>query len=113
MEDLFGERLRVLLAQKNIKQKDLQGSLQVKGKQTVSNWVNNHNMPSAQDLLRIAHFFDVTTDFLLTGKKPYVLPESKKIVSIGEWGEFQTWKIEKLEQQNESLKNNQTVPHPA
>ncbi|MBO5072773.1 MAG: helix-turn-helix transcriptional regulator [Eubacterium sp.] len=34
-------------------------------KQTISNWENNNVPPSIDTLIRIANFFDVSTDYLL------------------------------------------------
>lgn len=38
---------------------------------TVSDWINKGNSPKVEHLCRIAEFFDVSLDFLITGKEKY------------------------------------------
>lgn len=39
-------------------------------KQSVSNWENDNIMPSVEMLVKIAEFFDVSTDYLLDRNDP-------------------------------------------
>lgn len=60
----FGDRLRYLIERREIKQKDLAPLLNI-GKSTLSGYVNNDRMPDMLQIVRIAEFFGVTTDYLL------------------------------------------------
>lgn len=105
----FGDRLRIAIAKKKIKQTELQELLGLKGKQTVSNWVNNYSKPSADDLLKLANALEVSTDWLLTGKSGYNHNENEVSITNEEYQEYQKLKIEKLKLENEGLKNHKNV----
>lgn len=109
----FGDRLRIAIARKKIKQTELQELLGLRGKQTVSNWVNNYSKPSADDLLRLANTLEVSTDWLLTGKSSYSHNENEISITNEEYQEYQKLKIEKLKSENDRLKNNLTVSEQA
>ena len=59
---MLSENIRNL--RKNISQVDLASSLGVT-KQCVSNWENDNILPSIEMLVKIAKFFNVSTDYLL------------------------------------------------
>lgn len=61
---MFGEIIKVLRLSYNLSQVQLAGELNV-SKQTISNWENNNILPSIEMLIKIAHFFSVSTDYLL------------------------------------------------
>jgi len=61
---LFGDNLRELRKKKNISQETI-GKLCGVAKNTVSNWENNINKPDIELVKIIAHFFGVSTDYLL------------------------------------------------
>lgn len=61
---MFGERINILRNAYRLSQKELAESLHV-SKQTVSNWENDNIAPSVEMLLKIAKFFNVSTDYLL------------------------------------------------
>ncbi len=61
---MLGDRIRELRNSHHLSQVDLAKQLHV-SKQTISNWENNNVPPSIDTLLRIAIFFDVSTDYLL------------------------------------------------
>lgn len=61
---MFGDTIKTLRLSNNLSQVRLANELSV-SKQTVSNWENNNILPSIDMLLKIAHFFSVSTDFLL------------------------------------------------
>lgn len=61
---MLGDRIRELRNSHQLSQVDLAKQLHV-SKQTISNWENNNVPPSIDTLMRIATFFDVSTDYLL------------------------------------------------
>lgn len=61
---MLNERIRQLRIARGINQVDLAKALSVT-KQTVSNWENDNIQPSIEMLVKIAAFFNVTTDYML------------------------------------------------
>lgn len=61
---MFGDRLQNLRRTCRLSQAMLAAKLGVT-KQAVSNWENNNAIPSVDMLVKITHFFSVSTDFLL------------------------------------------------
>lgn len=61
---MLSENIRNLRNIFNISQVDLASSLGVT-KQCVSNWENDNILPSIEMLVKIAKFFNVSTDYLL------------------------------------------------
>lgn len=61
---MLGDRIRELRNSRSLSQVGLAKQLHV-SKQTISNWENNNVPPSIDTLIRIANFFDVSTDYLL------------------------------------------------
>lgn len=61
---MFGDIIKNLRLPRNLSQVQLASELNV-SKQTVSNWENNNILPSIEMLIKISHFFSVSTDFLL------------------------------------------------
>ena len=61
---MLSENIRNLREMFNISQVDLASSLGVT-KQYVSNWENDNILPSIEMLVKIAKFFNVSTDYLL------------------------------------------------
>ena len=57
---MFGEMLK----SRNLNQVQLAAQLNVT-KQTISNWENNNILPSIDMLVKISHYFSVSTDYLL------------------------------------------------
>ena len=91
---MFATQLKLLRQSKEMNQVQLASKLGVT-KQTVCNWENDNIMPSVELLIRIADFFNVSTDYLLgryqpeygdillldvTGLKPRQLEHIKQIV---------------------------------
>ncbi|MGU9539214.1 helix-turn-helix domain-containing protein [Clostridium tepidum] len=60
----FGERLRIVLEQKDIQGKELAKILNVEPP-TVSNWLNGNRFPKDDMLIQIADYFNVSVDYLL------------------------------------------------
>ena len=63
---MIGEQLRTLRTANKMTQKELAGELSV-AFQTISNWENNSIDPSVSMILRIAEYFNCSTDYLLKG----------------------------------------------
>ncbi len=61
---MLSERIREQRMLRHISQVDLAKALNVT-KQSVSNWENDNILPSIDILVRIARFFDVSTDYML------------------------------------------------
>lgn len=61
---IIGNRINTLLAQQEKKQKDLAQFLGVKDNM-VSYWAGGSRVPTTEQIIRIAQFFDVSTDYLL------------------------------------------------
>lgn len=61
---MFGDVIKELRLSHNLNQVQLANELSV-SKQTISNWENNNILPSIEMLVKISHFFSVSTDFLL------------------------------------------------
>ena len=61
---MFAIRIKNLRQSRELNQVQLAEKLGVK-KQSVSNWENDNIMPSIDMLIKIADFFDVSTDYLL------------------------------------------------
>ena len=62
---MFNERLRNLRKSRGISRVELAKCLGVT-KQSVSNWENDNIQPSIEMLVKIAMFFNVTSDYLLS-----------------------------------------------
>ena len=60
----FGENLKLLRLENNIGQVELAKNLGV-SKGIISLWENGKREPTISYVIRIAKFFDVTTDYLL------------------------------------------------
>lgn len=62
-----GQRITYLRNRKNMSQHDLSRALNV-SPSTIGMWERDQRAIKDDDLINIATFFDVTTDYLLTGK---------------------------------------------
>ncbi len=60
----FGERLRIVLEEKELQGKELAEKLNVEPP-TVSNWLNGNRFPKDDMLIKIADFFNCSVDYLL------------------------------------------------
>lgn len=64
MKNKFGERLNELLINNNLSQR--QFALKLGFSSTiVSNWIKGKYQPTADNILLVAEFFDVSTDYIL------------------------------------------------
>ncbi|GAA0735519.1 helix-turn-helix transcriptional regulator [Clostridium oceanicum] len=60
----FGERLRSLRQEKEYSIRKLAELLNF-GKTTIANWEKDNRFPDRETILKLANFFNVTTDYLL------------------------------------------------
>lgn len=60
----LNENIKQLRQSRNLSQVELARALGVT-KQSISNWENNNIQPSIDMLIHLAHFFSVSTDFML------------------------------------------------
>lgn len=64
MSLLFGQKLKELRLEKGLTQFSLSKDFGV-SKMTISAWENDKQEPSIDDIIKLARYFDVTTDELL------------------------------------------------
>ncbi len=62
----IGSKIKALRKQQHLTQKKLAEHLHVFGKSTISNYENGYSQPDYEILVRIADFFDVSVDYLLS-----------------------------------------------
>lgn len=62
--DKFYMRLKELRIERGLMQSELASQLTV-NQRTISNWENNVREPNIDMIIKIAQFFDVSTDYLL------------------------------------------------
>ena len=61
---MFCDRLKQIRKTENVTQEDLGKYLDV-GATTISNWENNVSQPSIEQIVKIAKYFNVSTDYLM------------------------------------------------
>lgn len=61
---MLGEKIKVLRTSRGLNQIELANGIGVT-KQCVSNWENDNIMPSIEMLVKLAIYFNVSTDYLL------------------------------------------------
>lgn len=80
--DYFSVRVRQLRQQKGISMDDLAKALDVK-KSRISMWENNGTLPRADVLIKLANYFEVTTDYLIGNDTLTVHdPENNRLNSL-------------------------------
>lgn len=67
----IGEKLFELRKSKNLSQEDVADKLNVT-RQTVSKWETNQSTPDFDKIVPLCELFEITTEELLTGKKPEI-----------------------------------------
>ena len=60
-----GERIKRLRLTNNVSQQELSADLGYKTYTTVSKWESDSSLPPGKELIKLANYFDVTTDYLL------------------------------------------------
>ena len=78
---MFGEMLKMMRKSRNLNQVQLAAQLNVT-KQTISNWENNNILPSIDMLVKISHYFSVSTDYLLDLDNRFYLEVSGLTVEL-------------------------------
>ena len=76
----FGENLKNLRKGRGMTQSELGGKIGL-SKAVISKYETGLGYPSFDVLIRIAKFFGVTTDYLLTGR-PIALPDQKAVTRL-------------------------------
>ncbi len=64
----LGERIYKLRTEKNLSQGDLADALEV-SRQSISKWETNASVPELDKLVKLSEVFDVSLDYLITGKR--------------------------------------------
>lgn len=64
MHKTFGKKLKELRQEKSLRQVDLSLTMSV-SKTTICQWETSKQEPSLEDLVKLARFFNVSTDYLL------------------------------------------------
>lgn len=65
MDNLLGERVKVLREENKITQKELADKLGLKSYTTITKWEKGDNLPRGKELKELAELFNVTSDWLL------------------------------------------------
>lgn len=69
MEIKLAERLKELMQEKGVNQKQLSEKIGIK-QGRISKWLSGENYPSLENLWKLADYFDVSLD-ILTGRTEY------------------------------------------
>lgn len=70
MKNKFAERLKTLISEKEISQKILAENTQLSDA-IISRWIKGKRQPTADNIITIADYFDVTADYLLGRTEEY------------------------------------------
>lgn len=79
MENMIGSKIRELRCSRNLTQEQLAQNLNITA-QSISKWENGIGMPDISQVVPIAHFFDVSTDYLFGIEENTITDEIKKII---------------------------------
>lgn len=75
--------LKYLLRQRNVKISELARATKVPP-QTISNWIYSSSSPkNLKHLISVANFFQVSLDYLITGKQKEVITELQDEINAG------------------------------
>jgi len=80
---LFAQRLKSLRAEKGINQNELAQAMNVK-QGTIGNWETQKRAPDSEMLIRLADYFDVSTDYLLGKESSELIFLTRHLSSIPE-----------------------------
>lgn len=72
-----GERLRELMAERQVTPQDLKGYLQLNCVQTVYRWLDGINIPTLDNFFALSRMFDVSMDEMLI-EKPDPFADAQK-----------------------------------
>jgi transcriptional regulator with XRE-family HTH domain len=89
------ERIFALMEREGINAVELGKATGVSNK-TISAWKNGGKEPSANSIIKIAEYFGVTADYLLTGKEyapiePLIIPDILKNAKVAASGGEDDW----------------------
>ena len=70
----FYERLQALMDSQRLTQKDFAEATGIRPT-TISEWKKNGNLPTGDAAIKIANYFDISLDYLLTGNLKNELPD--------------------------------------
>lgn len=76
----FYERLQSLMDSHNLTQKQLADCCNMR-QANISEWKKNGNFPSGEIAIRIADYFNISIDYLLTGKEENLTQEETELLS--------------------------------
>ena len=79
MENMIGSKIRELRCSRNLTQEQLAQNLNITA-QSISKWENGIGMPDISQVVPIAHFFGVSTDYLFGIEENTITDEIKKII---------------------------------
>ena len=82
MNDVL-KRIEILRIEKNIKAKDICAYLEIEPN-TYSSWKNRNRTPDANNIVQLARYFGVSTDYILTGEEYETPKEHRQLVNIYE-----------------------------
>lgn len=65
MENITGERIKILREERDWSKQYLADLLGMKSYTSVTKWENGNNLPRGLELIKLSQKFDVSTDYLL------------------------------------------------
>ena len=77
----FFERFELLLKTKDISRSKLAEDLQIRTA-LISEWKKNGNLPNAEIAIKLAEYFDISLDYLLTGKLRNELSDEDAVLLV-------------------------------
>lgn len=110
--ETFGERLQYARKKKKLTQLELANKTGMSSQRAVSMWENNNAKPEIDTLVKVAILLEVSVDWLLTGVKPSTNTDGKISINVEDYIEYMKLKTEKLERENSSLKNPESLSIP-
>lgn len=82
MNDVL-KRIEILRIENNKKAKDICAYLDIEPN-TYSSWKNRNRTPDPNNIVSLAEYFGVSTDFILTGKERELSEEQREVLRIYE-----------------------------
>lgn len=100
---MFGERLNDLIISEGLNKNKFAEALKISSG-LVTEYIQGKKKPSSDNLIKIAKYFDVSVDYLLTGEEPagaeLIVPEELKNVRVafhrGEFEDLTQDEVDKL-----------------
>ena len=76
------KRIELLSKERKVSQKELAEAIGLSSGQIFTNWKNNDSMPKADVAVKIARFFGVTVEYLVTGETSNPLQQTSEDLSM-------------------------------